>query len=68
MTSIADRNKSEFIPLAILYIGVFAASTVVQGVGSVQQRDESCKQSFRLPADFGGRKVSDRMDKAPTTR
>jgi putative ATP-binding cassette transporter len=29
MTAIADRNKAEFIWQAILYIGVFAASTIV---------------------------------------
>src|SRR5262245_65276117 len=29
MTSIADRNKAEFIRQALFYIGVFAASTVV---------------------------------------
>jgi putative ATP-binding cassette transporter len=29
MTAIADRQKADFIRLAILYIGVFAASTVV---------------------------------------
>ncbi len=29
MTSIADRNKAEFVRQAIFYVGVFAASTVV---------------------------------------
>jgi vitamin B12/bleomycin/antimicrobial peptide transport system ATP-binding/permease protein len=29
MTSIADRDKAEFIRQALFYIGVFAASTVV---------------------------------------
>ena len=29
MTAIADRNKAEFIWQAVLYIGVFAASTIL---------------------------------------
>jgi putative ATP-binding cassette transporter len=29
MTSIADRNQAEFYRQALLYIGVFAASTIV---------------------------------------
>ena len=29
MTSIADRNKAEFVRQAIFYVGVFAGSTVV---------------------------------------
>ena len=29
MTSIVERNQAQFIRLALLYIGVFAASTVV---------------------------------------
>ena len=43
MTSIADRDKAQFLQLALLYIAVFAASTVVSVIARfAEERLGSC--------------------------
>jgi putative ATP-binding cassette transporter len=54
MTSIADRDRPEFIRLAILYIGVFAASTVVAVVaGSPRNASDCCGENRSRDASSG---------------